>query len=59
MLELSPVGYTVYDEVAPMAMECERQLLSNLDETDRAQLDVLLAKLADGVVTYRQITKTS
>jgi DNA-binding MarR family transcriptional regulator len=49
VLELSPVGYTVYDEVAPMALECERQLLANLDETDRAQLDVLLAKLADGV----------
>ncbi|MEO8367382.1 MAG: MarR family transcriptional regulator [Pseudoxanthomonas sp.] len=49
VLELSPVGYTVYDEVAPMALECERQLLANLDETDRAQLDALLAKLADGV----------
>lgn len=49
VLELSPVGYTVYDEVAPMALECERQLLANLDETDRAQLDVLLGKLADGV----------
>ena len=49
VLELSPVGYTVYDEVAPMALECERQLLANLDETDRAQLDILLAKLAEGV----------
>ena len=49
MLELSPVGYAVYDEVAPLALECERRLLANLDETDRAQLDVLLAKLADGV----------
>ena len=49
VLELSPVGYTVYDEVAPMALECERQLLANLDDADRAQLDVLLAKLADGV----------
>lgn len=49
VLELSPVGYTVYDEVAPMALECERQLLASLDEADRAQLDILLAKLADGV----------
>lgn len=49
VLELSPVGYTVYDEVAPMTLECERQLLANLDETDRAQLDILLAKLADGI----------
>ena len=49
VLELSPVGYTVYDEVAPMALECERRLLAGLDENDRAQLDVLLAKLAEGV----------
>lgn len=49
VLELSPVGYTVYDEVAPMALECERQLLAGLDDKDRAQLDVLLAKLAEGV----------
>jgi DNA-binding MarR family transcriptional regulator len=49
VLELSPVGYTVYDEVAPMALECERRLLAGLDENDRAQLDALLAKLADGI----------
>ncbi|HYM85145.1 MAG TPA: MarR family winged helix-turn-helix transcriptional regulator [Pseudoxanthomonas sp.] len=49
VLELSPVGYTVYDEVAPMALECERQLLAGLDDNDRAQLDVLLAKLAEGI----------
>lgn len=49
VLELSPVGYTVYDEVAPMALECERRLLASLDENDRAQLDMLIAKLADGI----------
>ena len=49
VLELSPVGYTVYDEVAPMALECERRLLAGLDENDRAQLDRLIAKLADGI----------
>ena len=49
VLELSPVGYTVYDEVAPMALDCERRLLAGLDDKDRAQLDVLLAKLAEGV----------
>ncbi len=49
VLELSPVGYTVYDEVAPMALECERRLLAGLDENDRAQLDLLIAKLAEGI----------
>jgi DNA-binding MarR family transcriptional regulator len=49
VLELSPVGYTVYDEVAPMALECERRLLAGLDENDRAQLDMLIAKLAEGI----------
>ena len=49
VLELSPVGYTVYDEVAPMALDCERRLLAGLDENDRVQLDALLAKLAEGV----------
>lgn len=49
VLELSPVGYTVYDEVAPMALDCERQLLALLDQTERAQLDGLLAKLGQGV----------
>ena len=49
VLELSPVGYTVYDEVAPMALECERRLLSGLDENERAQLDALIVKLAEGI----------
>ena len=49
VLELSPVGYTVYDAVAPMALECERRLLAGLDENERAQLDTLIAKLAEGI----------
>ena len=49
VLELSPVGYTVYDEVAPMALECERRLLAGLDESERAQLDALIVKLAEGI----------
>lgn len=53
VLELSPVGYTVYDEVAPMTLECERRLLAGLDDTERAQLDVLLGKLAEGVGNIR------
>ena len=49
VLELSPVGYTVYDEVAPMALDCERRLLALLDQAERDQLDALLVKLGQGV----------
>ena len=44
VLELSPVGYTVYDEVAPMALECERRLLAGLDE-QASGLDLLSEQL--------------
>ncbi|WP_411834068.1 MarR family winged helix-turn-helix transcriptional regulator [Pseudoxanthomonas mexicana] len=49
MLKLSEVGYSVYDEVAPMTLECERRLLMHLDAEERAQLDHLMRKLGDGV----------
>ncbi|MBD9369644.1 MarR family winged helix-turn-helix transcriptional regulator [Xanthomonas sp. XNM01] len=46
VLALSEVGYTVYDEVAPMALACEQRLLATLDDEERAILDRLLSKLA-------------
>ncbi len=46
VLALSEVGYTVYDEVAPMALACEQRLLGTLDDEERAILDRLLSKLA-------------
>lgn len=49
VLALSEVGYSVYDEVAPMTLECERRLLSELSEDERAQLGRLIDKLSDGV----------
>ena len=49
VLALSEQGYGVYDQVAPMTLECERQLLSQLDDNERSQLDALLTKLTDGV----------
>lgn len=49
VLALSPKGFEVYDVVAPMVLESERRLLAGLEETERAQLDALLAKLASGV----------
>ncbi len=46
VLALSEVGYTVYDEIAPMALACEQRLIATLDEQERVVLDRLLHKLA-------------
>ncbi len=45
VLALSEVGYSVYDEVAPMALACEQRLIATLDEDERSTLDRLLVKL--------------
>ncbi len=49
VLELSKAGYDVYDEVVPLALGFERQLLSPLDAGERAMLDALLSKLDAGL----------
>lgn len=46
VLTLTEAGHSVYDEVAPMVLACERNLLSTLDEGERATLDRLIDKLA-------------
>lgn len=50
VLALSEVGYSVYDEVAPMTLECERRLLSGFSPEEREQISLLIDKLSDGVV---------
>lgn len=45
VLQLSEAGYAVYDVVVPLALEFERDLLSAIDEDERAALDGLLDKL--------------
>lgn len=48
VLALSEAGYRIHEEVAPLALECERRLLEPLDDAERAQLDRLLRKLDEG-----------
>ena len=45
VLRLSEAGYRVYDQVAPMALDYERELLAGFSEDERAVLDRLLTRL--------------
>ena len=47
VLALSEAGYRIYDEVAPLALECERRLLAHLSAEDRATLDGLIDRLME------------
>ena len=49
VLALSRSGQRIYDEIAPLALDLERRLLSRLDRDERAALDALLDKLAGGI----------
>ena len=49
VLALSRNGQRIYDDIAPLALDLERRLLSRLDRDERAALDALLDKLADGI----------
>ena len=49
VLALSRSGKRIYDQIAPLALDLERRLLSRLDGDERAALDALLDKLGDGV----------
>jgi len=55
VLTLSEVGYSVYDEIAPMALACEARLIATLDDEERAMLDRLLVKLGGpGLAALRE-----
>lgn len=45
VLRLSAAGHRVYDQVAPMALDYERELLASFSGEERATLDRLLARL--------------
>ncbi|PZP61618.1 MULTISPECIES: MarR family winged helix-turn-helix transcriptional regulator [Pseudoxanthomonas] len=46
VLALSEKGRDLHDTVAPLVLECERRLLSVLDESEVAQLHALMQRLA-------------
>jgi DNA-binding MarR family transcriptional regulator len=45
VLNLSPSGRSVYEEIAPLALACEARLQSVLTESERAALETILDKL--------------
>ena len=45
VLDLTPQGESVYDEITPLALGYERSLLETLEPEERGQLDALLDKL--------------
>lgn len=45
VLQLSPAGDRIYDQVVPLALAYERELLASLDASERAMLDRLLTRL--------------
>jgi DNA-binding MarR family transcriptional regulator len=56
VLALTPKGQRIYDQIAPSALEYERQLLQVLDAEEREWLDRLLSKLTgDGLEAVRRI----
>src|SRR5690606_22053996 len=46
MLRLSEAGFAIYDQVVPIALGHERQLLAQLSDEERVALDRILDKLA-------------
>ena len=55
VLALSEVGYSVYDEIAPMALGCVQRLVATLDDEEKAMLDRLLRKLSGpGLAALRE-----
>lgn len=47
ILNLSDEGRRVHDEVAPLALQFERDLLAGLDEDERASLDRTMERLME------------
>ncbi|MEO1100314.1 MAG: MarR family winged helix-turn-helix transcriptional regulator [Pseudomonadota bacterium] len=48
-LRLTKVGQGIYDQIVPLALQYERDLLARLDAGDVKQLEALMTRLADVV----------
>ena len=55
LLQLSAKGCRVYDEVAPLALAYERQLLAGFDHGERVALDRVLARMEESEVATREL----
>ncbi len=58
VLVLSAAGYQIYDDVVPLALSCERDLLAHFSVDDRQQLDALLLKLEQGLQQLNTATRS-
>lgn len=52
ILQLSPKGAAIREEIAPFALAIEQQLLAPLTETDRAELDRVMRLLEKSAMTF-------
>lgn len=53
LIRLTPVGKDMIDEILPIHVENERQLLMALDDEEQRLLDTLLLKLVSGIEEQR------
>jgi DNA-binding MarR family transcriptional regulator len=58
-LELSAAGRAVHAQVAPLALEYERALLSGLDAAEYAQFDALLGRLLEATAQAEDSLRTA
>ena len=58
-LKLTRAGRAIYDAVIPLALECERELLSSLSGEEVTQLRTLLDKLAEAASPQRRLWQVS
>lgn len=54
-MTLTSIGQSIYDQIVPMALNAEKDLLAGLSDTDAAELDRLLKKLATSAAPDRDL----
>jgi DNA-binding MarR family transcriptional regulator len=54
-IALTEAGVAIYGEIVPLALAYESDLLAALDEKQRRQLDIILARLTEEALRLRRI----